>query len=294
MEQLLKHRVIAPFIFIFATNQKIMTLFRFISTAIISLGFLFPSLVYSQTGISVSPPRTYFTVNAGMTETKKILVSNPSKTNTLELSVSLNDWEYDEVGNNVIMDAGESNTSSAAWISILPQSFFSLPPGESYELDVQLNVPVDADQSIPVHTSMLYITQINPTDGIDEQGANIKIAVRSGVKIYHRYDVKREPVIEVSNFAYSKANHPDKLKISFANEGNVWTDGTIICELLNQNTGEKIKLQDAIFYTMPGNNRDLFLQLPENMVSAPYIASAIIDYEGAAAVKLAELSFSYD
>lgn len=45
---------------------------------------------------------------------------------------------------------------------------------------------------------------------------------------------------------------------------------------------------------MPGNNRDLFLKLPENMVSAPYIASAIIDYEGAAAVKLAELSFSYD
>lgn len=271
-----------------------MTLFRFVSSAVFCLGFLFPFLVYSQTGISVSPPRTYFTVNAGGTETKKILVSNPSKTNTLELSVSLNDWEYDEAGNNVIMDAGESKTSSAAWISILPQSFFSLPPGESYELDVQLNVPEDADQSIPVHTSMLYITQINPTDGIDEQGANIKIAVRSGVKIYHRYDVKREPVIEVNNFAYSKTNHPDKLKISFANEGNVWTDGTIICELLNQNTGKKIKLQDAIFYTMPGNSRDLFLQLPDDLASAPYIATAIIDYEGAAAVKLAELSFSYE
>lgn len=271
-----------------------MTLFRFASVAIVGLGFLFPSLVYSQTGISVSPPRTYFTVNAGMSETKKILVSNPSKTNALELSISLNDWEYDEAGSNVIMDAGESKTSSSSWISILPQSFFSLPPGESYELEVQINVPEDADQSIPVHTSMIYITQINPTDGIDEQGANIKIAVRSGVKIYHRYDIKREPVIEINNFAYSKANHPDKLKISFANEGNVWTDGTIICELLNQNTGEKIKLPDVIFYTMPGNSRDLFLQLPDSLASASYIATAIFDYEGAAAVKMAELSFNYE
>src|SRR5690606_32736762 len=124
-----------------------MTLFRFVSIAILSLGFLIPSFVYSQTGISVSPPRTYFTVNPGKSEIKKILVSNPSKTNTLELSVSLNDWEYDDAGNNVIMEAGESTTSSASWISILPQSFFSLPPGESYELDVQVNVPEDADKS---------------------------------------------------------------------------------------------------------------------------------------------------
>lgn len=271
-----------------------MTVFRFVSIAILGLGFLFPSLVYSQTGISVSPPRTYFTVNAGMTETKKILVNNPSKTHTLELAVSLNDWEYDAVGNNVVMDAGESKTSSASWISILPQSFFSLPPGDSYELEIQLNVPESADQTEPVHTSMLYITQINPTDGIDEQGANIKIAVRSGVKIYHRFDVTKEPVIEINNFAYSKTNDPTKLKLSFSNEGNVWTDGTIICELLNQNTGEKIILPDNIFYTMPGNSRHLLLQLPEDLVSASYIATAILDYEGAAAVKLAELSFTYE
>ena len=263
-------------------------------SVLFSIFSLFPFIAFSQTGISVSPPRTYFTVNAGSSETKKILVSNPSKTNALELSVSLNDWEYDPAGSNVIMDAGESKTSSSSWISILPQSFFSLPPGESYELEVQLNVPEDADQSIPVHTSMLYITQINPTDGVDEQGANIKIAVRSGVKIYHRYDVTRDANIEIKNFAYKKQEHPDKLKFSFSNEGNIWTDGTVNCELLNQQTGEKVKVESVVFYTMPGNSRDLFLQLPENLVSAPYIATAIVDYEGAAAVKLAELSFNYE
>ena len=46
----------------------------------------------AQTGLSVSPPRTYFTVSPGQSETKQVLISNPSKTNTLELSVSFGDW----------------------------------------------------------------------------------------------------------------------------------------------------------------------------------------------------------
>ncbi len=267
--------------------------FKIISVVLFGISSLFPFIAFSQTGISVSPPRTYFTVNPGGSETKKILINNPSSTNTLELSVSLNDWEYDQSGTNVVLDAGESKTSSASWINILPQSFFSLAPNASYELEVQLNVPEDADSSVPVHTSMLYITQINPTDGINEQGANIKIAVRSGVKIYHRYDVIKDANIEIKNFAYKK-DQPNHLRLSFSNEGNIWTDGTVNCELLNQATGAKVKLADVVFYTMPGNSRDLFLQLPEGLAPAKYIATAIIDYEGAASVKLAELSFSYD
>jgi hypothetical protein len=277
-------------------TQEKMESFKFIVISIVLFGIssLFPSIVFSQTGISVSPPRTYFTVNPGGSETKKILINNPSSTNTLELSVSLNDWEYDQMGTNVILDAGQSETSSASWINILPQSFFSLAPNASYELGVQLNVPENADSSVPVHTSMLYITQINPTDGINEQGANIKIAVRSGVKIYHRYDVVKDANIEIENFAYNKKEQPNHLKLSFTNEGNIWTDGTVNCELLNQDTGAKVKLADVVFYTMPGNKRDLFLQLPEGLAPAKYIATAIVDYEGAASVKLAELSFNYE
>lgn len=270
--------------------------FKFVLVSIILFGVhsLIPSSAFSQTGISVSPPRTYFTLNPGESETKKIIVSNPSKTNTLELSVSLNDWEYDKLGSNVVLDAGESKTSSASWINILPQSFFSLAPGVSHELEVQLNVPENDLESSPVHTSMLYITQINPTDGINEQGANIKIAVRSGVKIYHRYNVKKNANIEIENFGYDKKEHPSQLKFSFSNDGNIWTDGMITCDLLNQDTGDKIKLEDIIFYTMPGNTRNVFFTLPEKLPSAKYIATAIVDYEDADSVKLAELSFNYE
>lgn len=261
---------------------------------IVLLFFVFaPFIAYSQTGISVSPPRSYFTLGPGQSETKKILVSNPSKTNTLELSVSFNDWEYDSLGNNVVVEAGKLTTSCASWIDILPQSFFSIGPGASHEIDVRMTVPGTIHDSIPVHTAMVFITQINPSDGVNEQGANIKIAVRSGVKIYYRNSVKRDANIDIKNFAYNKSN-PKQLKFSFSNIGNIWTDGTITCELLNQETGKKVKLNDVVFYSMPGNSRNVFLELPESLDPAKYIATAIVDYEHAASVKIAELSFNYE
>lgn len=260
---------------------------------IIILIFSFSSISFAQTGLSVSPPRTYFTLGPGKSETKKILVSNPSKTNTLELSVSFNDWEYDSLGNNVIVETGRLAASCAEWIDILPQSFFSIAPGASHEIDVRMTVPEILNDSIPVHTAMVFITQINPSDGVNEQGANIKIAVRSGVKIYHRNSVKRDANVDVQGFAYNKES-PRQLKFSYGNIGNVWTDGTISCELLNQETGKKVKLNDVIFYSMPGDKRNVFLELPDGLEPAKYIATAIIDYEHAASVKIAELSFSYE
>lgn len=252
-----------------------------------------PRTVFAQTGISVSPPRTYFTLDPGQIETKKILVSNPSKTNTLELSVSFNDWEYDSLGNNVLAEQNQLVSSCASWIDVLPQSFFSIAPGASYEMDIRMKVPEDLDDSVPVHTSMIFITQINPSDGVNEQGANIKIAVRSGVKIYHRTNVMRDSEVDILNFAYQKAN-PKQLKFAFENVGNVWTDGTITCDLLNQETGKKVKLQDVVFYSMPGDERTVFINLPEQLDPGKYIATAIVDYEKAASVKMAELSFQYE
>lgn len=255
--------------------------------------FIVSSKVSAQTGLSVSPPRTYFTLSAGQTETKQILVSNPSKTKTLELSASFSDWEYDSIGNNVMAEAGELSNSCADWVDILPQTFFSVAPGESYELDVRMNVPDNLSDDEPVHTCMLFITQINPSDGKNEQGANIKIAVRSGVKLYHRKAEARNPDIEIMNFVYSK-EQPNQLRFDFKNTGNIWIDGIISCDLLNQETGEKINLDEVIFYSMPGDYRYLYFDLPEDLPEAKYIATAIFDYQNASSVKMAELGFDYE
>ncbi len=247
--------------------------------------------VHSQSGISVSPPRNYFTVAAGQSESKKILVSNPSKTTRLDLAISLNDWSYDPYGSNLIHDAGILPNSCANWISILPQSYFSLAPGETHEMELIVSPPPSTSDHIPVHTAMLYITQINPEDAVNEHGANIKVSVRTGIKIYQRAPGARLPQLEIDNFSYSNT---ENLLLEFTNNGNIWADGTLTCELINQETGIKTQLPDTIFYTIPNDSRKINISLPEHLAKGKYIATAILNYGDDATIKMAELSFSHE
>ncbi|MBW3517585.1 molecular chaperone [Flavobacterium sp. NKUCC04_CG] len=247
--------------------------------------------IQAQSGISVSPPRNYFTVAAGQSESKKILVSNPSKTTRLDLAVSLNDWNYDSYGSNLIHDAGTLPNSCANWISILPQSYFSLAPGETHEMELIVSPPPTISDPIPVHTAMLYITQINPEDAVNEHGANIKVSVRTGIKIYQRYPGARLPQLEIDNFSYSDTKD---LLLEFTNNGNIWADGTLNCELINQETGAKTQLSDAVFYTIPNDSRKIIIALPDDLAPGKYIATAILNYGDDATIKMAELSFSHE
>jgi len=246
-----------------------------------------PFGIYAQTGLSVTPPRVYFTVAAGQTQSQKITISNVSKTSTLDLSISLNDWSYDDKGNNQIYDAGSTAVSCAKWLAVLPSSFFSLAPGETKDIEVQVSPPASLTDTLPVHTAMLYVSQLNPVDDVSQKGTNIKVAVRTGIKLYQRFPVNRKANLDIENF--SKLNQ--ELILKFANIGNVWADGTASCELLNRQTGKKINLKEVIFYSLPGNQRNVYFSLPSGLEKGEYVASAVLNYGDDTTVKLAELEF---
>ncbi len=244
--------------------------------------------IFGQSGISVTPPRTYFTLGAGESDIKTISVTNVSASARLDLSVSFNDWKYDDNGNNVVSNANTLATSSADWLQVSKQTF-SLDPGESYDLQLRMSVPSTLNAE-PVHTAMMYITQTNPSDGVNDRGASIKIAVRTGVKIYQRLPSARSANIEFLDYK----RESNKLLMKLENTGNIWAEGTITTDLLNTATGKKIKAADIIFYTMPGDRRNLQLELPADLEKGNYVATSIVDYESSGAVKIAELEFGYD
>jgi len=247
---------------------------------------------YGETGISISPPRVYYVIGPGQSQTEKVVVSNPSRDYPLELAVSFEDWAYDTYGDNLMYPAGTLATSCAAWLSV-PEAYFSLAPGESKEIDVQMTVPVGyQNDTIPVHTAILYVTQLNPRDGVDQQGANIRIAVRTGIKLYQRLPGSFSPNLEITNFRYQKEDVP-VLILHVDNDGDVWADGRISLELLNQTTGGKRVLPDESFYSMPGDRRQKYVVVPEDLETGKYIATAIVNYGEANTVKIAELEFTH-
>jgi len=75
----------------------------------------FSQNLLAQAGMTVSPGKLYYKLAPGGTGTQKIVVSNPNNKD-LEIGVSLNDWDYDSLGNNQTYDAGTLKTSASEWI----------------------------------------------------------------------------------------------------------------------------------------------------------------------------------
>lgn len=255
---------------------------------------LWTSQIFAQTGITIGPPRVFFNVGPGQTQTEKVLVTNPSKDFKLELGISLEDWDYGTFGDNQLYSPGTLKNSAANWVFV-PETFFSLAPGESKEIEIQMNVPADyvALDSVPVKTVMLFVSQLNPRDGVDEAGENIRIAVRTGIKLYQRNPGPEIRDIEINNFKYINEENQLELHLYLHNKSTIWTEAAINTELLNTETGKKYTLNGILSYLMPFDDRIERIALPADLPSGSYIATTLVDYGDTQKIRIAELEFKH-
>lgn len=245
----------------------------------------------AQAGITASPTRLYF--KPGSKQEQKVMVTNPNKDKALEIGASLNDWNYDSLGNNISYDAGTIATTCAGNVKVLPGSYFTLAPGESKELSVSVS-GVASDANTPVCTAMLYLTQLNPGDGTAQNGAAIKVTVRMGIKIYYTDLPDGKANMEITNFMTRKeGDKVSALKLYVDNTGSIWLNGTIHYDLLNKENGKKYQIPAQEFYSLPGDKRLFESALPPGMDKGKYTATAIVNFGTNEELKLAELDFNY-
>ncbi len=260
-------------------------------TLLVVFVFLINTIPSFAQSISVSPPRTYFNLNAGEADQKKILIMNPSKTETLELSISFNDWKYDEFGANIILEPNSLPNSCAEWIKVLPSTVLTLKPGEEKEIDIQINVPENVNQE-DVHSVMMYVTQTNSVERNGQGGELVIISLQTGVKIYRRPNVGRNLDIEFIDYQYSKANNQLILKLE--NTGNIWAEGIIKNELINQENGKQIELDELVFYSLPKDKRTIIIKLPKDLPKGEYLVTSTFDLGEKDLLKVAELVFNHE
>lgn len=154
-----------------------------------------------------------------------------------------------------------------------------------------MSVPSGGNLS-PVNTAMVYVTQMNAVDGVDADGAAIKVNVRQGIKVYHNESSASIKKIDIVALSYDAENNG--LLLGFNSSGNIWANGTVNTSLFNRSTGEEIGLEETIFYTLPGDERTMLLPFGEDLDKGDYIATIIIDYGDDNALEAAELLFSYE
>lgn len=251
---------------------------------------LSPLSVFSQVGLSVSPPRLFYSLNPGETGSQKIIVNNISKSVSLNLSFSLSDWKYNEYGVNTLFPLDSLPNSCSNWIKINEQTYITLGPGEIKEIEISMSVPQQIKDN--VHTAMLYVTQMNPVDGVNEEGVAIKINVRSGIKIYYKSNAPEVKKLEIKKLSFDKEKKA--LKLIFNNKGNIWINGTAKTTLLNQSSGKEIILENTDFYTLPDDHRIMYIPINNKTAKGRYTATVMLDYGDDNNIEAAELEFDYE
>lgn len=256
------------------------------------LVFLLSSIVsFAQAGLSISPGKMYFRNTAGTVATQKVRIANPND-KAVEVGVSLGDWNYDTNGSNHIAEANTLRNSASSWIQVLPNSYFVIEPNEIKEVEVILNVPQQLDADTPVHTAMIFFTQLNPGNAVDENGAAIKVTVRMGLKVYHANQNNTESV-EITNLEPNKTPDGQRaIDVSFQNNGLLWSDGKITATIFDQQTGEKQALNTLDFYSLPDDSRKQSFPLPQDLKPGTYTFIVQLTYGKDNTVKVAELDFT--
>lgn len=246
---------------------------------------------FSQAGMTTSPPKLFFVAGKGEVKTQSIVVSNPIDME-MQVGVSTGDWDYSDTGANRFWESDSLRNSCSSWYRILPESYFTLKPGETRTVEIELHVPDSADESIPVRTSMVYFTQLNPGTSKNQQGVGLRISVRMGVKIYHVFR-ETEPLVEITDFENNTVEKGQELHLVVENTGGIWADGQVETDVVNTGTGEKIKLERSQFYTLPGDKRLIIIKADKIKEKGEYLATAVVRCQDAVdKIKVAELNFS--
>lgn len=256
----------------------------------ILLFLVLPSMLFAQAGLSISPGKMFFREGKGAAASQKIRISNPN-TKAVEVGVSLSDWNYTDKGVNHIENAGTLENSCAAWIQVLPSSYFVVEPNEVKEVEVLMNVPADLDTSESVHTAMVFFTQLNPGDAVDENGAAIKVTVRMGLKVYHALADNQESV-SITDIRPGRSGSGDpEIEVFFENDGELWSDGRLSASIFSQQTGAKREFKEVDFYSLPKDKRSVGYPIPTDLEKGKYTFIAQLAYGKENAIKVAEIDF---
>jgi P pilus assembly chaperone PapD len=215
------------------------------------------------------------------------VVRNAGK-NATQATVTREDWDRAENGENRFVPSGSTGKSCGATLNFFPTAF-RLEPGATQIV----RLAVDAANPPPKECwDILFVEELaqhwNPTR------SGLRYIFRTGVKVYVApTGLKRDAsIIDMSMSSHgsrlasqstASASPPVKQRIAiqFKNDGQVHlaAKGRIEFRRLDNSIAMQIPIVE--FPTLPGALRRLELDVPPTIPAGSYIALALIDYGGA-------------
>ncbi len=114
-------------------------------------------------GIAISPTTVEMVVKPGSQHRQTITVQNVHKQKTLNLTVGVADWVLSEKGELELLPPGSADESVTDWVRFSP-AFFTLKPGETRQVQVDLSVPMKLGKAGESKMGILISTLLPSSD----------------------------------------------------------------------------------------------------------------------------------
>ena len=202
----------------------------------------------SDLGISVSPSTLRFNVKPGLTQTKKIKISNDSK-KSINFQVSFQDYGAEEKGKQSIAVTPEYRNALSKYIVVSP-TLVELKAKESKVVTVTIDIPPGDAYAIAMWCTLI-LDQVIERPKLEVPNANnntmalgVKTSVGFGINVYQNPPNVVVNNVEIQSMKYLKgtAIKGNSLVMKAKNTG----DGIGYClyylELTNLLTGKQTKL----------------------------------------------------
>lgn len=246
--------------------------------------FLLFSFGIQAQGVSVSPPRLFFSGNPGETIQLPLIFDNSADTDYV-FEAHLKDWNRDIQGEKIYFKESSLEASNASWIS-LEENTIQIPARTSKEILVTLKIPLEAS-SEAVTNSMLFFTQIKKTEDVQEQkmGLGIITLLEFGIHIYYTPAKNSNRSLDIVGIDLIEEQR--QMKVSIENDGNLVNDASVDLELTHLETGEEIFLPSRPVSMMPEALQEVSFHLPEHLKGS-YLAVVIVRMAGTKDLRVGE------
>jgi len=252
---------------------------------LVALPTLFPRAASAQ--IAVDELELHLALRQGTRSATAVFhAANPSAL-PAHATISMQDWDRSETGENRYYPTGTLPTSCGAHVSVFP-SVLQLGPRSTQSV----RVTVDSAASIG-HAcyTILFVETAPPPRSANSPG--VSYTVRYGVKVYIEPEAPLSA--EVSDVVVARVDSvkagvgrakaaPDRvsrrLDITYRNTGARQTVAHGAVEVRRPDNSVVAKLDIPEFPTLPGATRRLGVALPR-LPSGRYVLLALLDYEGA-------------
>jgi len=201
-------------------------------------------------------------------------------------TVTIQDWDRSEVGENRYYPTGTLPTSCGAHVTVFP-SVLQLAPRSVQTL----RVSVDSAAAIG-HGCYAILFIDNPPPPRTAQSSAVQYSVRYGVKVYVEPEtpliaevtdvgvVDAKPAISSGKLSARSNVRSRQLDITYKNTAARQTMAHGAVEIRRPDNSVVSKIDIPEFPTLPGATRRLGVALP-SLPSGRYVLLALLDYEGA-------------